>query len=282
MKGIFAMLTRKTEGCGYIVAAGRKLLTARAASLCLCVLLFLLLTAGAGVGATGSAMAEEPDAKMPDKPLYTGSEMCGGRCHDPWYQAWKATPHARTYAALKPGVSAAFKRQSRLDPNADYTGNPNCLRCHTTGYGQKGGFMPGKTLISKSSPNMEQVGCEMCHTSRGGAQVRVIMKRTKGNFKRPDIERWGARYDYENVCHRCHGHAKSPHPQKRVGFSLQNIHDYKKYYNDNNKEQTYKIEHGKGVTEAHPLAIEDWDIVEGKIHFKKLPLWEGWLVFKRK
>lgn len=267
MKGIFVILTRTRAGSGYIATGSR----------CFYLLLFLLLIAG-----SGNVRAEEPEVRMPDKPFYTGSEMCGGRCHDPWYQAWKATPHASTYELLKPGVRSTFKRRSRLNPNADYTVNPNCLRCHTTGYGQKGGFMPGKTLIGKWSPNLEEVGCEMCHTVRGGAQAKVIMKRTAGSFKRPDIERWGQRYDYENVCHRCHGHAKSPHPQNRFNFNVRKIHDYKKYYNDNNKAQTYKIDHGKGVTEKHPLTIEDWDIVDGKIHFKKLPLWEGWLIFKRK
>jgi hypothetical protein len=37
----------------------------------------------------------------------------------------------------------------------------------------------------------------------------------------------------------------------------------------------------RGVTETHPLMIEDWDIVDGVIRFKKLPMWDGWLIFKK-
>ncbi len=234
----------------------------------------------------GRVLAEEPPVplKMPDKPYYIGSELCGGRCHDPWYQAWKNTPHAHTYDLLKPGVRASVKMRDHLDPKADYTADARCLRCHTTGYGQKGGFIPGKTLISQVTPNLEEVGCEMCHTDRGGAQARIIMKKNDGNFKRTDVEVWGLRYDYENVCHRCHGHPKSMHPQRGINFreQLKHVHDYQKYYNDFNKTQTYKIDHGKGVTEKYPLMIEDWDIINKNIFFKKLPLWEGWLIYKSK
>jgi hypothetical protein len=241
----------------------------------------------------------EVEVVMPEKPAYMGAARCNGRCHDPWYQAWKATPHARTYELLKPGVRAAAKKKAGLRAYADYTANPRCLRCHTTGYGQKGGFVPGETPIVSWMPSMEQVGCEMCHTVRGGSQVRAFMKKTKGKFKRVKIEQWGARYDYANVCKRCHLHPKSPHkpsidPKYRFNYRVRkrNIHDYEKYYNESNKDQVYsrgakeKVkEKGRkadiGVTERFPLMIEDWDIVEGAIRFKKLPLWDGWLIFKK-
>ena len=241
-------------------------------------LLILSLTIGTFVYAETA-----PPVKMPEKPSYTGATLCNGRCHDPWYQAWKDTPHAKTYELLKPGIRAEFKRRGGLNPNADYTKDPNCLRCHTTGYGQKGGFIPGKTPVNAGEPNLEQVGCEMCHTARGGNQARVIMKKSEGKFKRAQIEAWGGRYDYENVCRRCHGHKKTPHPQRQINYGekKKGVHEYDKYYNDYNKTQVYRIDHGKGVTEAHPLMIEDWDIVDKDIRFKKLPLWEGWLIFKR-
>ena len=231
-----------------------------------------------------SLAAEEPFIKMPDKPAYMGAAACNGNCHDPWYRAWKDTPHAKTYDLLKPGVSASAKRRAGINPDADNTKNPKCLRCHTTGYGQKGGFVPGETPVSDMKPSLEQGGCEMCHTGRGGNQLRVAMKKSKGEFKRNKIEQWGARYDYENVCRRCHGHPNSPHAQRGFNYNerKKNIHDYEKYYDEFNKTQTSKTDHGKGVTEKHPLMLEDWDIVEGTIRFKKLPLWDGWLIFKRK
>lgn len=250
--------------------------------------LFLLMTLSVMVPALSHAV-EEPFIRMPEKPAYMGAAACNGKCHDPWYRAWKDTPHAKTYELLKPGVRANAKRMAGINPDSDYTKSPQCLRCHTTGYGQKGGFIPEETPISEWKPSLEQVGCEMCHSVRGGNQLRVIMKKSKGEFKRNKIEQWGARYDYENVCRRCHGHPLSPHKpslDQKYGFNYKerkkHIHDYEKYYDEFNKTQTYKIDHGKGVTEKHPLMIEDWDIVDGKIHFKKLPLWDGWLIFKRK
>jgi hypothetical protein len=242
---------------------------------------------------------DDVEVVMPAKPAYMGAVNCGGRCHDPWYQAWKATPHARTYELLKPGVRAAAKKRAGLRVNRDYTANPRCLRCHTTGYGQKGGFVPAETSVVPWQPNMEQVGCEMCHTVRGGSQVRAFMKKTGGKFKRVKAEAWGARYDYANVCKRCHLHPKSPHKPSidakyRFNYRarVRHIHDYKKYYNDDNKDQVYsrgakaKVKEkgrkpDRGVTERFPLMIEDWDIVDGAIRFKKLPLWDGWLIFKK-
>jgi hypothetical protein len=299
-------------------------------------LLFIL--AGVMALAPGSvreARSEKSEVVMPGKPAYMGAVSCNGRCHDPWYQAWKATPHARTYELLKPGVRAAAKRKAGLRVKTDYTSNPKCLRCHTTGYGQKGGFVPGETPVIPSMPNMEQVGCEMCHTVRGGNQARAFMKKTNGKFRRSKIEAWGARYDYENVCKRCHGHPKSPHKiriDRKYWFNYEtrklHVHDYADYYNEYNESQVYtrgavvedadddddedeyeydeedeeeyadededvdedeedeeeeevEVEVDTGVTETHPLMIEDWDIVDGAIRFKKLPLWDGWLIFKK-
>ncbi len=307
---------------------------------CLC-LLFLLSFISFVILAAGHAQAElEPKVEMPAKPAYMGAASCNGRCHDPWYQAWKDTPHARTYELLMPGVRGAIKRRTGLDPKTDYTANPECLRCHTTGYGQNGGFVPGETPIIPWAPSMEQVGCEMCHMVRGGNQAMVIMKKTKGKFRRSKIESWGVRYDYENVCKRCHEHPKSPHKtsiDRKYRFDYEtrktNIHDYADYYNEYNESQVYtrdaavadvgeyddedeyyddedeyeeyddmdedeeadededmdededeevvEEEIDRGITESHPLEIEDWDIVEERIRFKKLPLWEGWLIFKK-
>jgi hypothetical protein len=236
--------------------------------------LVLAVTAGGAVA--------EPPIKMPEKPMYVGATLCNTGCHDPWYRAWKETPHARTYELLKPGVRASAKWGAGLNANADYTADPRCLRCHTTGYGQKGGFTPGKTVVNVREPDLEQAGCEMCHTARGGNQARVIMKKSGGKFKRSQIEQWGLRYDYDNVCRRCHGHRKSPHPGRAVNYRTQrgSYHDLEKYVGKD-KAGEARPEHGKGVTEDHPLMLEDWDIAEGGILFTRLPLWNGWLIFKR-
>lgn len=235
--------------------------------------------------------------KMPKKQSYVGPTRCDGSCHDPWYQAWKDSPHGKTYDLLKPGTRAEAKKKANMDPSKDYTADPACLRCHTTGYRQSGGFKPGKTFIDPEEPNLEQVGCEMCHSMRGGSQYRIIMKNTDGKFKRTEIEKHGYRYDRPNVCYRCHEHPKNPHNpsldakyKRNYEEAGKTVHEYKKYYNEDNKDQTWEIEHGHGVTEDKDLVIEDWGFKDGKLKFKKgtkplrvkkgVPHYDGTMVFK--
>ena len=76
------------------------------------------------------------------KVKYVGATKCNGSCHDPYYEAWKESPHGGTYNLLKPGERKEAKERAKLDPEKDYTTTPLCLRCHTTGYKQRGGFKP--------------------------------------------------------------------------------------------------------------------------------------------
>ncbi|VAX23054.1 hypothetical protein MNBD_NITROSPINAE02-154, partial [hydrothermal vent metagenome] len=220
--------------------------------------------------------------KIPKKPSYVGAAKCDSSCHDPWYQAWTKSPHGRTYDLLKPGIRAEAKKKAKLDPDKDYTADPKCLRCHTTGYRQKGGFVPGETKIDPDEPNLEQVGCEMCHSAKGGAQFRAFMKKTEGKFKRTEVEGYGMRYDFKNVCSRCHEHKNTPFKpslDKKYEFNFEErkkkVHLYKDYYNKDNKDQTHEIEHGVGLTESKPLEIEDWVIKDGKLRFTALPWHKG-------
>ena len=119
--------------------------------------------------------------KMRKKPKYVGAVKCNGSCHDAYYQAWIKSPHGNTFNLLKAGVRKEAKERVKLDPEKDYTTTPLCLRCHTTGYRQKGGFKPagskskkGKDTASKidpEEPNKEQVGCEMCHSVGWGFPI---------------------------------------------------------------------------------------------------------------
>lgn len=240
------------------------------------------------MGAAGEADAKKKK-KIPKSPSYVGSLKCNGSCHDAYYQAWVNSPHAGTYNLLKPGVREEAKKRVKLDPQKDYTGSPLCLRCHTTGYRQKGGFKPAGTktkkgkdvssLIDPEEPNLEQVGCEMCHSVAGGAQFRIVMKNTKGDFKKSDTEKYGQRWDYANVCTRCHTHPKTPfqpgvHDKYKFNFEERKlkVHDKDKYWNEDNEDQKLeKLKDRKketALSEKKPLLIEDFAVRKGKLLFK--------------
>ncbi len=224
-------------------------------------------------------------------PKFTGAVKCNGSCHDPYYLAWVDSPHGGTFDLLKPGARKEAKERVELDPEKDYTTTPLCLRCHTTGYGQKGGFKPagsknkkGKdtaTKIDPDEPNLEQVGCEMCHSVAGGSQFRAVMKASKGDYSKAEIEKYGQRWDYANVCTRCHMHPNTPfkpdvHDKYKFNFEerKKKVHVTDKYWNeDNNDQKLEKVKDRakeKAQSEKTPLVIEDFKISkEGKLRFKK-------------
>lgn len=242
------------------------------------------------VGSGGDADAAKKKKKIPKKPSFVGSVKCNGSCHDPYYQAWMNTPHGKSFESLQSGVKAEAKTKAGLDPEKDYTADPLCLRCHTNGYAQSGGFKPagstskkGKDISSKidpEEPNKEQVGCEMCHSAAGGAQFRVVMKNSKGDFKKEETEKYGQRWDYANVCTRCHNHPKNPFTaevDKKYEFNYEAkkgmVHVIDKYWNEDNEDQKLeKVEDRakeKAISEETPLVIEAFNVKKGKLRFKK-------------
>jgi hypothetical protein len=79
-------------------------------------------------------------------PVYVGSQECA-RCHEAAYAVWKETPHSHAYKTLEDA-----KRPS----NRQY--DPECIVCHTVGYGYKSGFRD-----ATQTPLLKNVGCESCH-----------------------------------------------------------------------------------------------------------------------
>jgi hypothetical protein len=73
---------------------------------------------------------------------YAGSLACS-RCHGEIYKQWRKTAHTHSLESLK-------KKHNQHDPN--------CLRCHTTGFGFRGGY-----LGEEKTPELSFVGCEACH-----------------------------------------------------------------------------------------------------------------------
>lgn len=96
-------------------------------------------------------------------------------CHQPFVDYWKTTKH-----------SGAFNDLEKAGKSKD----PECVRCHTTGYGEEGGF-----YSFVSTPNLINVQCEACHGPGKGhaADFSISM--------RPIAE---------GVCRRCHTKDNSP------------------------------------------------------------------------
>jgi len=100
---------------------------------------------------------------LPTSAAFVGSVACRS-CHAAEYETWSKSPHAHAVETL----AAAHKE-----------GSPDCLRCHTTGFGRPGGF-PEKGLPAQH-PDLASVGCESCHgpggdhVAEGAARIGTIV-----------------------------------------------------------------------------------------------------------
>jgi hypothetical protein len=81
-------------------------------------------------------------ADVPKGFAVAGTAACR-KCHDGDYGSWQKSGHA-----------AAWKSLQASGAHVD----PECQRCHTTGYGLPGGF-----VSARRSAAMVKVGCESCH-----------------------------------------------------------------------------------------------------------------------
>ncbi|MBI2470071.1 MAG: hypothetical protein HYV59_02340 [Planctomycetes bacterium] len=144
-------------------------------------------------------------SKIPQVPLsndlsYVGSTTCG-MCHKIVYEHWRKTTHGTSYSTLV---------------NKGYQYDPECIKCHTTGYGYVSGF-----LNYENNSSLINVGCESCH----GAGSRHIKDVTES-------------YDVtdEGNCAVCHESEHSPKFQ------------YSEYWK--------KIEHPEEILKKMPKTIE--------------------------
>ncbi len=83
--------------------------------------------------------------------VVAGTQACQS-CHEEEYRIWKESRHAAAWESLVP-------RGAQYDPD--------CQRCHVTGYGWSGGFES-----AGRSTERRNVGCESCH----GASSRHCVK----------------------------------------------------------------------------------------------------------
>ena len=138
---------------------------------------------------------------------YLGVKGCK-KCHFKQYKSWKKTKMAKTFEVLKPGVNAEAKTRLKLDPKKDYTKDPYCLSCHTTGFGLPGGYhIPLKSDLKakKIAKGNEGITCEACH-GPGGIYVDVHenVKNSKRQYSQKEFFQAGMHKINAEVCTTCH------------------------------------------------------------------------------
>ncbi|MFQ5776785.1 MAG: cytochrome c family protein [Terriglobia bacterium] len=134
---------------------------------------------------------------------YVGAKRCRP-CHLAQYKSWQKTKMANVFELLKPGVRAEVKRAHDIDPDKDYTNDPNCLQCHVTGWGEPGGF-----VSLEKTPKLVGVQCEVCHGPGKGYLKPILMSLKNKQYKRSDLLAAGMVIPSEEVCRKCHNE-KSP------------------------------------------------------------------------
>ena len=115
--------------------------------------------------------------------LFAGANSCKD-CHEAEYEVWSTSAHRHAIESLK--------------KTSDHF-NPECLRCHVTGYGEGDrGF-----VNFVRTPELADVQCEACHgfSLKHSQRPQVFFTGPNPNTQRPVRERF---------CLRCHTQENSP------------------------------------------------------------------------
>ena len=105
---------------------------------------------------------------------YVPSSKCGS-CHEPQYKTWRSTRHAKAYQTL-------------TDASREH--DPDCLMCHTSGFGTTEGF----SSFDKT-PALANVNCQDCHRFN-------IADHQDAAFSVPRLDK--------RACMRCHTKTTDP------------------------------------------------------------------------
>ena len=110
--------------------------------------------------------------KAKEEPYYEGMAKCK-ECHPEYVKTHSGWKYSRNFRILE-------MRHKEHDPQ--------CLPCHTTGYGQPGGF-----VSIEETPHMKNIQCEACH---GPASLHLKAPTVEEHQKTLSIP--------ENICTTCH------------------------------------------------------------------------------
>jgi len=134
---------------------------------------------------------------------YVGITVCMD-CHDSKtktksYEQWSKGPHAKAFEAL---ASEKAKEIAKARGIEDAQKAPECLKCHTTGYGQE------EKWYGKQFKLSEGISCEACHGPGDDYQPKAI----HGKSRDKAIAK-GMVIPDERTCRNCHN-AESPTAKK--------------------------------------------------------------------
>ena len=124
------------------------------------------------------ARAEEKSKEIPpiDTQAYSSASTCHG-CHSKQFAQWTYSSHAHAWRSL-------LNRKEQT--------NPECIACHSTGYGEPGGF---GELTQLNIRKFKAVQCESCHGPMAGHPADKRVQPTPITIE---------------TCTGCHDQANSP------------------------------------------------------------------------
>lgn len=171
---------------------------------------------GWSVGIDSQVMADQPQmasnliTSLPvatESFKYIGSSKCK-MCHIKQYKSWKKTKMGQAFKILLPGNSVEAKLKFNIESQEDFTQEAACIVCHTTGFGQPGGYAipdPSDKKAVKHAKKMRNVGCESCH-GPGSAYVKIHKEilMTKRKYKVEEMYAAGMTKIEAGACTTCH------------------------------------------------------------------------------
>jgi len=128
---------------------------------------------------------------------YVGAKKCK-LCHIKIYKSWDKTKHSSAFDALSPGAAAEAKTKAKLDPQKDYSPDPKCVECHTTG----------------NNADFPGIQCEACHGAGKkftaiGVMNKKLWKENPDRQRKLALEAGLIVKPEEALCTKCHNE-KSP------------------------------------------------------------------------
>ncbi len=161
---------------------------------------------GSVAASTQKTIASPGGATSSAKASYVGTNQCF-TCHRPQTNTWSETKHAHSFADLP----------------TEYQGNPGCIKCHVTGFGQPGGYVAG------TDKDLLMVGCETCHGA-GSLHVDAAKRFVLANLGEEaqvekEMKETITKTPSDRVCVGCHlvqAHQKLPFSGRGVGTKVAN------------------------------------------------------------